>query len=187
MKVSPWESGYCLVWVVAPSAQRLRRPNVPGIQIISFRSRSSFRFASRNRRARISLRVVHPRFVSSARAKRADPPTSADVWSCGAASFRPSPLIVGMYPTIGRNFPLLRQLDHVYGRLVALGTAGPAPERGFELPDRRVARTPNGIERNARASLAALAFDFQPTVTAVQALGYCRRRLRRTAEAFHSQ
>jgi hypothetical protein len=39
----------------------------------------------------------------------------------------------------------------------------PLFERRFKFPDRRIARTPDRVERQARPSLAAMVFDFEPT------------------------
>ena len=57
---------------------------------------------------------------------------------------------------------LLRKLDHVDGRRVAALFARPAFQRGLELPDRRVPRSANGIERQAGPGLAAIAFHLKP-------------------------
>jgi hypothetical protein len=50
------------------------------------------------------------------------------------------------------------------------------------IPDWRIARTPDRIERQAGAALAALAHDLEPALTAVETLRDGRRRLGRTAK-----
>jgi hypothetical protein len=69
-----------------------------------------------------------------------------------------------MDPSAGRYFALRRQLDHVHRWLVAASATGSASERPFKFPDRRIARAPDGIERDAGAGLTAIALDFHPTV-----------------------
>jgi hypothetical protein len=91
-----------------------------------------------------------------------------------------------MHPDVRRNFPHFSQLDHVHRRLVSTRSAGTASERTFKFPDRRITRAANGIKRNAGAGFTAMAFDFHPAVAAVEALRDRRGRLRRPAEAFHS-
>src|ERR1700736_3243985 len=59
-----------------------------------------------------------------------------------------------MHPNIRRDLPPLRQHDHMHRRRVSPRPAGPAFQRGFELPDRRIPRPADGIERQARAGLA---------------------------------
>jgi hypothetical protein len=63
--------------------------------------------------------------------------------------------------------------------------ARPAFQRGFQFPDRRIARTPDRIEGQARARLTTTAFDLKPTIPAVEALPDSRRRLCRAAVALH--
>jgi hypothetical protein len=90
-----------------------------------------------------------------------------------------------MNPDVGRDLPLLGQLDHVNWRRVSAFLARPAFQRRFQFPDRRLARTPDRIERDARAGLAAVAFNFEPAVSAIETLPDGRRRLRWPAIAFH--
>lgn len=97
-----------------------------------------------------------------------------------------SPLFIRMYPIVRRNLPLLRQLDYAGGRLVTACAAGPASEGRLQLPDRRVTRPADGIQRHACPCLAPAAFDLQPTVTTVQALADGWARLRWPAIAFHA-
>ena len=69
-----------------------------------------------------------------------------------------------MNPDVGRDLPLLGQLDHVNWRRVSAFLARPAFQRRLQFPDRRIARTPDRIERQARAGPAAIAFDLEPAV-----------------------
>jgi hypothetical protein len=97
-----------------------------------------------------------------------------------------SPLIVvRMRPDIRRNLALFRQPNHVHRRAVARRSAGPAAKRGFQFPDRRIARPAHRIERDAGAGLAALAHHLQPAVTAVEALCDRRRGLGRSTKTLH--
>ena len=41
----------------------------------------------------------------------------------------------------------------------------------FKFPDRRIARPPDRIERDAGPRLTAMAFDLKPSVSAIEALG----------------
>jgi len=91
-----------------------------------------------------------------------------------------------MHPEIGRDLPRLRQLDHVHRRRVAAFSAGAAFQRRFEFPDRGIARPADGVERQARAGLAAVAFDLEPAKPAIEALRNRRRRLRRPAKTLHA-
>ena len=68
-----------------------------------------------------------------------------------------------MNPDVGRDLPLLGQLDHVNWRRVSVFLARPAFQRRLQFPDRRMART-DRIERQARAGPAAIAFDLEPAV-----------------------
>jgi hypothetical protein len=90
-----------------------------------------------------------------------------------------------MHPNVRRDFPLLGQLDHVNWRRVPPLLARPAFQRRLQFPDRRIAQTPDRIERQARARLAAMAFNFEPAVSAIETLRDGRRRLRRPAITFH--
>jgi hypothetical protein len=89
-----------------------------------------------------------------------------------------STFFVRMHPLVGRNLPLLGQLDHADWRLVAARAAGPASERRLQLPDRRVTRPADSIQRQARPCLASTALDLQPAIAAVQALANRWARLR---------
>ena len=97
-----------------------------------------------------------------------------------------STIVTRMHPLVRRNPPLLGQLDHANRRLVTACTAGPAPERRLQLPDRRVMRPADRVQGHARPHLASTAFDLQPAVTAVQALANRRTRLRWSAIALHA-
>jgi hypothetical protein len=88
-----------------------------------------------------------------------------------------------MHPGVRRDLALLRQLDHVHRRRVSPRPARSAFQRCLKFPDRRIARTPDRIERQADAGLAPLAHDLKPAVTAIEALRDRRRRLRWSAEA----
>ncbi len=59
-------------------------------------------------------------------------------------------------------------------------------QRSLQLPERRVARSADGVERQTRPRLAAIALDLQPAQSAVNALPDRRRRLRGLAVAFHA-
>ena len=91
-----------------------------------------------------------------------------------------------MHPNVRRDFPRFGQLYHVDRRLVSPRSARSASERTFKFPDRRIARAPDGLKRDAGAGLTAITLDFHPAVAAVQALPDRWRGLRRPAEAFHS-
>src|ERR1700694_3016233 len=54
-----------------------------------------------------------------------------------------------MHPRVRRDLQVHRQLDHVHGRRVSPFLARAAFERRLELPDRCVARTMDGLERDA--------------------------------------
>src|ERR1700736_7026924 len=88
-----------------------------------------------------------------------------------------------MHPLIRRDLPRLRQLDHMHRRRVAALPAGSAFQRRFQLPDRRIPRPADGIERKARAGLAAVALDLEPAEPAIEALPDGRPWLRRPAVA----
>jgi len=72
-----------------------------------------------------------------------------------------STILIRMHPRVLRNLPLFRH----FGWLVAACAAGPASERRLQLPDRRVTRPADRIQRHARTCLAPAAFNFQPAVT----------------------
>jgi hypothetical protein len=91
-----------------------------------------------------------------------------------------------MNPFVRRDLALFSQLDHVNSRLVSPRATRSATKRRFKLPDRRIARSSNRIKRNAGLGFASMAFHFQPSVAAVQALPDGWRGLRRSAVAFHS-
>ena len=82
-----------------------------------------------------------------------------------------------MHPNVRRDFLRFGQLYHVDRRLVSPRSARSASERTFKLPDRRIARAANGIKWDAGAGLTSVTFDFEPTVTAVEALRYRWGRL----------
>jgi hypothetical protein len=98
----------------------------------------------------------------------------------------PLALLFRMHPNIRRDLARLRQLDLVHGQCVSASLAWPASQPNFELPDRRLARTPVRTERKARAGLAAVAFNFEPAKPAIEALPDRWLGLRRPAEAFPS-
>ena len=50
-------------------------------------------------------------------------------------------------------------------------------QRRFEFPNRCIAWTPDRVEWDARAGLAGVTFDFEPAVSAVEALRDGRRGL----------
>lgn len=56
---------------------------------------------------------------------------------------------------------------------------------GFKPPDRSIPRPVDVGERNARASLAAVAFDLEPAKSAIEALSDRGRRLGRPALPLH--
>jgi hypothetical protein len=95
----------------------------------------------------------------------------------------PSPLLIRPHPLARRDLLRLGQPDHVDRRRVTPLPARPAFQRGLQLPDRRVGRTPDRVERKAEARLAPEAFDLEPAEAAVQTLTDCRRRLRWSAIA----
>src|ERR1700754_1556423 len=97
-------------------------------------------------------------------------------------AWRDLPNFVGVHPLVWRDLLRRCELDHVHRRGVTPLSAGPAFQRGLKLPDRRVPRPADGIERQACPRLAAVALDLQPAQAAVEAL---RRRLRWSAVAFH--
>ena len=90
-----------------------------------------------------------------------------------------------MSPDVRCDLARFGQLDHVNWRRVSAFLARPAFQRRLQFPDRRIARTPDRIERQARAGIAAVAFDFEPAVSAIETLPDGRRRLRWPAIAFH--
>ena len=91
-----------------------------------------------------------------------------------------------MHPLVRRNLPLLGQLDHADRRLVTTRVAGPATEGRLQLPDRRITRPADSIQRHTCPRLASAAFDLQPAVTTVQALADRWAWLRWAAIAFHA-
>jgi hypothetical protein len=74
----------------------------------------------------------------------------------------------------------------MHWRRTAALAAGSAFQRGFQFPQRRIARPADGVDWLARARLAPVAFDFQPAETAVEALACRGRGLCRPAIAFHA-
>jgi hypothetical protein len=89
-----------------------------------------------------------------------------------------------MNPDAGRDLPLLGQLDHVNWRRIGLSVR-PAFQYRLQFPDRRIARTPDRIEGDARAGLAPMAFNFKPAASAIETLPDGRRRLPGPTLAFH--
>jgi hypothetical protein len=75
-----------------------------------------------------------------------------------------------MDPRLGCNLPLVRKLDHVYGRRLAAFLTRSAFQRRFKLPDRRIPRTAYGIERKAGPGLTALTLDLEPAQPTIEAL-----------------
>ena len=73
-----------------------------------------------------------------------------------------SPLLIGMHPLVRRNLLRRGQLDHVHRRSVAALPAGPAFQRGLELPDRRILRPADSTKRQARPGLAPVALHLEP-------------------------
>jgi hypothetical protein len=97
-----------------------------------------------------------------------------------------SPLLIRMNPFVRRDFPLFRQPDHPNRRLVPARTARSATKRCLQLPNWRLKRPSNRIQRQARSCLTSGAFDLQPAITAVEALTYRWGRLSWAAITFHS-
>lgn len=89
-------------------------------------------------------------------------------------------------PNIRRDLAFPRQLDHMHWWGISPFLAGSAFQRGFKFPDRRIARTPDRIERKAGFDVAAVALHFEPTVTAIETLLDSWRWLRRSAVPFHA-
>jgi hypothetical protein len=92
---------------------------------------------------------------------------------------------IRMHPNVRNDFALPREPDHVHRRRVSRRPARSAFQRRLQFPDRRIARTPDRIERDARSGLAAMAFNFKPAVSAIETLRDGRRRLGWPAKAFH--
>jgi len=70
----------------------------------------------------------------------------------------------------------LGQLDHPHRRRRATLSTRSALQRGFQLPASRWGRVPrpaDGIKREARPCLAAIAFHLEPAQAAVEALADC--------------
>jgi len=99
----------------------------------------------------------------------------------------PPLIILRMHRRVRRDPPLLRQLDHVNGRRVSrCAVSGMIGILARPQVSRSACRADGGrVERDAGLSFAAMAFDLQPPVTAVEVLRDCRRWLRRAAKAFH--
>ncbi len=96
-----------------------------------------------------------------------------------------SAIVIGMNPGIGSNAALLGQPDHSYRGRGARRPARAAFQRRFELPDRRIARPSDRIERQTGAGFATAAHHFEPTIASVKTLRDGRRGLRRTAKSLH--
>src|SRR6185437_6656950 len=94
-------------------------------------------------------------------------------------------IIIRVNPGVRGNFSFLCQPDHVDLRRILQRPEGSAFQCCFQFPYRRVARTANGIERQAGAGLAAVAHHLQPTIAGIEALRDCGRRLRRTTKPIH--
>ena len=90
-----------------------------------------------------------------------------------------------MNPSVRRNLPLFGKPDHVHRRRVSGRLARAAFERRFQFPDRRIARPPDRVERQAGARFAAMAHHLQPAISAIEALCDRGRRLRGSDKAFH--
>jgi hypothetical protein len=67
-----------------------------------------------------------------------------------------------MHPKVRRDLAFARRLDHVNTRRVAALPARSTLERWLQFPDRRVTRSADGIEREARPRLAPIALDLGP-------------------------
>jgi hypothetical protein len=88
-----------------------------------------------------------------------------------------------MNPDVGRDLPLLGQLDHVNWRRIGLHDRHFNTASSYQigvLRGRRIAS--RGI---ARACLAPMAFNFKPAASAIETLPDSRRRLRGPTLAFH--
>jgi hypothetical protein len=94
-----------------------------------------------------------------------------------------STLLIRMHPLIRRNLPLLGQLDHPNRRLVTARAAGPASERRLQLPDRRVTRPADSIQRRARPRLASAAFDLHHQLGIDRSLAMADRHADRCHDA----
>ena len=103
----------------------------------------------------------------------------------GACELQASALLIRMDPLVRRDLPRSRQLDHPHRRRHPALLARPALQRRLQLPDRRIPRPADRIERQACSGLAAVTLDFEPGQSAVQALRDRRRRLSRPTIAFH--
>jgi hypothetical protein len=73
-----------------------------------------------------------------------------------------------MHPHGNRDLSLFGELDHVHRRRVSPSLARSAFQRRLKFPDRRIARTPDRIERDAGFGFAAGAFDLQPAISSVE-------------------
>jgi hypothetical protein len=69
-----------------------------------------------------------------------------------------------MHPDVRRKLALLCELDHANRGRVVRRPVRPAFQRRLKFPDRRIARSPDRIERDACAGLTAVAFNFEPAV-----------------------
>ena len=90
-----------------------------------------------------------------------------------------------MNPGVRGDLPLLRKPDHVHPGRASGRLARAAFERRFQLPDRRIARPADRVERQAGARFAAMAHHLQPAISAIEALPDGGRGLRGSAKAFH--
>ena len=104
----------------------------------------------------------------------------------GACELQASALLIRMDPLVRRDLPRSRQLDHPHRRRHPALLARPALQRRLQLPDRRIPRPADRIERQACSGLAAIAFDLKPAKPAIEALRNGRRGLRRPAISLHA-
>lgn len=102
------------------------------------------------------------------------------------AGHRHSTFFVWMHPLVRRNRTRFGQLDHAHRRRRSTFPAGPALQRGFQFPDRRIPRPADRVEWQARSGLAAITLDLEPAQPAIKTLSDRRSRLRGPSVAFHS-
>lgn len=91
-----------------------------------------------------------------------------------------------MHPLVGGDLSCLGQFDHSGRWRVARRAAGPAPQRSFQLPERRLRTSADGVKTKIAAHLTARALDFQPAESAVDALADRRGGLCGASKAFHA-
>ena len=95
-------------------------------------------------------------------------------------------LLVRVHPLVGRDRARLGQFDHPHRRCVAPLPTRPALQRGFQLPDRRIPRPADGVQRQARPGLVAIALHLEPAQTAAKTLTDRWRWLGWAALALHA-